>query len=117
MLHIGTAGWTIPKQHLGLFPQSEDAAKLSHLMRCASGLNCVEVNSSFHRPHRRKTWERWAASTPGDFRFAVKVPKAVTHTAKLRNTGSLWLTFLEEVSGLGEKLGPLLVQLPPKADV
>lgn len=113
-LHIGTAGWTIPKQHLALFPATNEGEPLTHLERCASGMNCVEVNSSFHRPHRRKTWERWAATTPGNFRFAVKAPKAITHTAKLINTGALWAEFFEEVSGLGDKLGPLLVQLPPK---
>ena len=66
----------------------------------------------------RKTWERWAQSTPDNFRFAVKVPKTITHTAKLVNTGGLLQTFLEEARGLNagpiEKLGPLLVQLPPK---
>ncbi len=76
-------------------------------------LSCVEINSSFHRPHMRKTWERWAASTPNDFRFAVKVPKTVTHTAKLVNTGAFLQRFLDECMGLGEKLGPLLIQLPP----
>lgn len=60
-----------------------------------------------------KTWERWAACTPDDFRFAVKVPKTVTHTAKLINTGALLVDFLAQARGLGPKLGPLLVQLPP----
>ncbi len=106
---IGTAGWTLPKQHTHLF-----AAEGSHLERCASGLNCVEVNSSFHRPHMPKTWARWAACTPDDFRFSVKVPKTITHTAQLINTGALLVEFLDQVRELGEKLGPLLVQLPPK---
>ncbi len=116
-LRIGTAGWTLPKQHAHHFAAPAPGEKLSHLERCASGFNCVEINSSFHRPHMRKTWERWAACTPAGFRFAVKVPKTITHEAKLRNTGALLQTFLDEVSGLNEgpeaKLGPLLVQLPP----
>jgi len=107
-LRIGTAGWTLPKQHAHLFP-----AQGSHLERCAQTLNCVEINSSFYRPHRRKTWERWAASTPADFRFSVKIPKSITHEVKLANCGALLQTFLNEVRGLGNKLGPLLVQLPP----
>lgn len=105
---IGTAGWTLPKQHAHHFP-----AEGTHLVRCAAGLRCVEINSSFHRPHMRKTWERWAACTPEDFRFAVKMPKTVTHQAKLVNCGALLQTFLDEARGLGHKLGPLLVQLPP----
>lgn len=107
-IHIGTAGWTLPKQHAHLF-----AAEGSHLERHASMLNCVEINSSFYRPHMLKTWQRWAASTPANFRFSVKLPKTITHTAKLRNAGGLLQTFLNQVQGLGEKLGPLLVQLPP----
>lgn len=114
-IRIGTAGFTIPKQHAGLFPAAEvEGTKRSHLQRCAEVLHCVEINSSFHRPHRRSTWERWAASTPEDFRFSVKVPKTITHEAKLAGTGGLLATFLSEATGLGEKLGPLLVQLPPK---
>lgn len=113
-LFVGTAGWTVPKQHLALFPALAQEANLSHLERYASRFRCVEINSSFHRPHRRATWERWAATTPDDFCFAVKAPKSVTHTAKLVNTGGVLLEFFEAVRGLGDKLGPVLVQLPPK---
>jgi uncharacterized protein YecE (DUF72 family) len=115
-LRIGTAGFTLPKQHAHHFPDplAPTGEKLSHLQRNSALLSCVEINSSFHRPHRLKTWQRWAASTPPHFRFSVKIPKTITHQAKLINTGSLLQTFLDEVRGLGEKLGPLLVQLPPK---
>lgn len=112
---VGTAGWTLPKLHAHHFPSEG-----THLQRYAASLSCAEINSSFHRPHMRKTWERWAASTPDDFRFAVKLPKTITHTAKLINTGGLLQKFLDEVRGLNaglvEKLGPLLVQLPPKLE-
>jgi uncharacterized protein YecE (DUF72 family) len=111
-LHIGTAGWTLPKDHAHAFPPPGDE-KLTHLQRYADRLPCVEINSSFHRPHQRKTYERWAATTPPNFRFSVKLPKTITHTAKLHNTGALLQTFLDQATGLGEKLGPLLIQLPP----
>jgi uncharacterized protein YecE (DUF72 family) len=110
----GTAGWTVPKQHLPLFPPLSERTFLSHLERYATRLRCVEINSSFHRPHRRATWERWAAATPDGFRFAVKAPKAVTHTAGLVNTGAALLEFFHGVRGLGNKLGAILFQLPPK---
>lgn len=110
---VGTAGWTIPRQHQLLFSALAEGEKPSHLDRYASRLSCVEINSSFHRPHRHATWERWAAATPDDFRFAVKAPKAITHTAKLVNTGSALLDFFDAVRALGEKLGPVLIQLPP----
>jgi uncharacterized protein YecE (DUF72 family) len=105
---IGTAGWTLPKAHALHFPPNG-----SHLGRYAQTLTCVEINSSFYRPHLHKTWERWAASTPPAFRFSVKIPKSITHTAKLKNCGALLQTFLDQARGLGPKLGPLLIQLPP----
>lgn len=106
---IGTAGWTLPKQHADHF-----SASGTHLERYARVFNCVEVNSSFHRPHQRKTWARWATCTPPGFRFSVKLPKAITHEAKLHNCGARLQAFFDEVSALEEKLGPALIQLPPK---
>ncbi len=115
-IHIGTAGWTLPRDHASAFPPPGDA-NLTHLQRYADRLHCVEINSSFHRPHLRKTWERWAASAPPNFRFSVKLPKSITHAAKLRNCGALLQTFLDQATGLNAgpvpKLGPLLIQLPP----
>src|SRR5580698_2401904 len=96
---IGTAGWTLPKEHAAAFPSEG-----SHLERYSVIFNCVEINSSFHRSHMRKTWERWANSTPPDFQFSVKVPKAITHSARLIDCGAPLQTFFEECSGLGEKL-------------
>lgn len=110
---IGTAGWRVPKQHAALFSMRE-GKDVSQLERYASRLRCVEVNSSFYRPHRRATWERWAATTPAHFVFAVKAPKAITHAAELVNSAVALLEFFDSVRGLGDKLGPVLVQLPPK---
>src|SRR3954449_13476072 len=104
---IGTAGWSIPKEHAAPFPPTR-----SHLERYGAVFNAVEINSSFYRPHRRATYERWAASVRDGFRFAVKMPKAITHERRLRDAGELLNRFLSEVAGLGPKLGPLLVQLP-----
>jgi len=111
---LGTAGWTVPKQYLPLFPALHKGAKLSHLELYAGRLPCVEINSSFHRPHRRATWERWAAVTPDSFHFSAKAPKAVTHAAKLVNAGGALQEFFDAVRALGKKLGPVLFQLPPK---
>jgi uncharacterized protein YecE (DUF72 family) len=107
-VRIGTAAWSIPKEHAAPFPTAG-----SHLERYAAVLNAVEINSSFYRPHRTATYERWAASVPEDFRFAVKVPKAITHERRLKDVDDVLDRFLSEVGGLGSKLGPLLVQLPP----
>jgi uncharacterized protein YecE (DUF72 family) len=76
----------------------------------------VEINSCFYRPHRLATYERWAASVPDEFRFSVKLPKVITHTARLVDSARDLDRFLGEVAGLGKKLGPILVQLPPSLE-
>lgn len=107
-LRIGTAGWSVSSRYAEQFPPGG-----SHLERYAQRLNAVEINTSFYRPHQRKTYERWAQSTPDGFAFSVKVPKVITHEARLKECGALLDRFLGEVAGLGDKLGVLLVQLPP----
>ena len=105
---IGCAGWSIPKAHTAAFPTEG-----STLERYAQVFDCVEVNSSFHRPHRPATWRRWADSVPADFRFAAKMPKAISHECRLRACDGLVTAFLDQVGELGGKLGWLLLQLPP----
>ncbi|MDB5597481.1 MAG: hypothetical protein JWM36_4442 [Hyphomicrobiales bacterium] len=107
-IFIGTAGWSIPKIHQDGFPQTG-----THLERYGSTFQATEINSSFYRHHRRSTYERWAASVTELFRFSVKVPKTITHSGQLAVTSELD-TFLSEIGGLGTKLGPLLLQFPPK---
>jgi uncharacterized protein YecE (DUF72 family) len=105
---IGTAGWSIASQYAGRFPDTGFA-----LERYAHRFSCVEVNSSFYRSHRPATWMRWAAIVPEDFRFAVKMPRTITHERRLRDCDDLIARLIEETAGLGAKLGVLLVQLPP----
>lgn len=109
MIRIGTAGWSVHSRYAAVVP-----AGGSHLARQSRVLDAAEINSSFYRPHRRATYERWAASTPPGFRFAVKVPKAATHTARLIDCEAIVDRLLDEAGGLGDRLGVLLVQLPPK---
>lgn len=106
-IRIGTAGWSLYRAGEA-FP-----AEGTVLERYAARFNAVEVNTSFYRPHQKKTYERWAASTPEDFRFAVKVPQAITHERRLVGVDDLLARFLDETDGLGAKRGPLLIQLPP----
>jgi uncharacterized protein YecE (DUF72 family) len=105
---VGCAGWSVPRDVQAIFP-----ADGSHLQRYASRLNAVEINSSFHRPHSRATYERWAAAVPAGFRFSVKLPRTVTHDSRLMATEALLDDFLAQAQGLGDRLGCLLVQLPP----
>lgn len=108
-INIGTAGWGIPRQAAGDFP-----AEGSALARYASRFPAVEINSSFHRPHRLTTWERWRNDTPGEFRFSVKLSKVITHERKLADFEEPLADFLAQAETLGEKLAVVLVQLPPK---
>ena len=108
-LFVGTAGWSLDRRYAAHFP-----AAGSHLERYSRTLSAAEINSSFHRPHRRSTYERWAASVPEHFRFCVKLPKTITHERRLVGCESLLDAFVAEAAGLGPKLGCMLVQLPPK---
>jgi uncharacterized protein YecE (DUF72 family) len=107
-IRIGTAGWSVPKSIAARFP-----AGGTHLQRYARGLNAAEINTSFYRPHKPETYARWAASVPDGFRFAVKIPREITHTRKLASATAPFTTFLDQAQALGDRLGPLLVQLPP----
>jgi uncharacterized protein YecE (DUF72 family) len=107
-VRIGCAGWSLRSEYAAEFP-----GEGTHLERYARRLPAVEINSSFYRPHRPETYARWAASTPEHFRFAVKVPREITHTRRLVDVEEPLSRFLSEAGELGPKLGPLLVQLPP----
>ena len=107
--HVGVAGWGLSRAVAGRFP-----AEGTHLQRYAAVLPAVEINSCFYRHHRPETYAKWAASVPPGFRFSVKLPRAITHEASLEAWEPVLGRFLGEVSLLGEKLGCVLVQLPPK---
>ncbi|MFT3886166.1 MAG: DUF72 domain-containing protein [Flavobacteriales bacterium] len=108
MFHIGTAGWALRSDLLTLFGGTG-----THLERYARHFNAVEVDSTFYRLPRPGTIERWAASTPPDFRFAVKMPKEITHVHRLVQVSSGLKYFCDLLAHFGARCGPVLVQLPP----
>lgn len=108
VVRTGTAGWSIASAHRGLFGPGDSA-----LARYATRFDVAEINSSFHRPHRRETYARWADTVPARFRFAAKLPRTITHEQRLRGALPLLDAFLAQAGGLGDRLGCLLVQLPP----
>jgi uncharacterized protein YecE (DUF72 family) len=107
-IRIGTAGWTIPRLWRERFPHDG-----SQLERYAARLSAVEINSSFHRPHRPDTYRRWADSVGPGFRFAAKLPKEITHQRRLIDAEEPIRAFADQVAGLGGKLAVVLIQLPP----
>ena len=84
----------------------------SHLERYAALFDSVEINTTFYRLPKAETLVKWKDMVPAHFRFAVKLSKEITHIGRLRQLEGLPL-FVERVQLLEEKLGPILVQLPP----
>jgi uncharacterized protein YecE (DUF72 family) len=107
-VRMGCAGWSILSRHAPLFGDGD-----SHLARYATRFDAVEINSSFYRPHAAGTYARWASAVPRRFRFSVKLPKTITHDARLKGAGAQMSRFADEIAGLGTRLGGVLVQLPP----
>lgn len=105
---VGCAGWSLPRAVHEAFGAGDSA-----LLRYATRLPMVENNSSFYRPHQPSTYARWAVSVPEGFRFAVKLPREISHERRLRDAMQPFEQFLDGVLELGGKLGPLLLQLPP----
>jgi uncharacterized protein YecE (DUF72 family) len=107
-VRIGCVGWALPADVQDRFPPGA-----SHLQRYAEVLDAAEINSTFHRPHRHATFERWAASVPDTFGFSVKLPKAITHERRLSDVDEALRAFFDQCSPLGERLRCVLAQLPP----
>jgi uncharacterized protein YecE (DUF72 family) len=108
---IGTSGFQYAEWKGNFYPEDLPAAKM--LPYYAERLNTTEINYTFHRIPAAKTIDNWNKLTPINFRFALKAPQKITHWAKLRDCGDTMRYFFDVASGLGEKLGPILFQLPP----
>lgn len=108
IIRIGCAGWSVPRVDAASFAMGG-----SHLQRYAGRFDCVEINSSFYRAHKPATYARWAASVPAGFRFAVKMPRTITHDLRLVGSRPLLDAFFSGIGALGASLGCVLIQLPP----
>ncbi|MDB4980091.1 MAG: hypothetical protein JWM82_843 [Myxococcales bacterium] len=105
---VGTAGWSVPRAVAARFPIEGSA-----LARYAQRFSGVEINSTFWRRHQPGTFARWHDTVPTGFEFSLKLPRTITHDARLRGARALLREFFDDIAGLGKKLGPLLIQLPP----
>jgi uncharacterized protein YecE (DUF72 family) len=108
---IGTSGFQYSEWKGNFYPEDLPAAKM--LPFYAERLSTTEINYTFHRIPAPKTIDNWNALTPRNFRFALKAPQKITHWSKLRECADTLRYFHDVVSALGEKLGPVLFQLPP----
>lgn len=114
---IGTSGFQYPEWKGTFYPEDLSAAKM--LPFYADRFSSTEVNYTFRRIPSEKTIDNWSKQTSAEFRFSLKAPQKVTHFAKLRDCDDTLTYFYKVVSALGQRLGPILFQLPPslKKDV
>jgi uncharacterized protein YecE (DUF72 family) len=110
-IRIGTQGWNYPAWVGPFYPSGTRAADFLRVY--ARALGTVEVDSTFYAVPPVRTVQGWAERTPKGFRFALKLPREITHERKLRGTESLLAEFCDRVSLLDEALGPILVQMGP----
>lgn len=108
---IGTSGWHYKHWKGPFYPAGIPDDQL--LTFYADKFRTVEINNTFYRLPEEDTLRQWGDATPEGFVFAVKAGRYLTHMKKLKDAGPPLLTFLDTMSLLGKKLGPLLFQLPP----
>lgn len=109
---IGTSGWQYRDWRGRFYPPQLPVSRW--LEAYAAAFATVESNAAFYRLPERRTFEDWAARTPPDFVMAVKVSRYLTHIRRLREPAQAVARFVDRVAGLGAKLGPVLLQLPPQ---
>ncbi|ROQ90950.1 DUF72 domain-containing protein [Desulfosoma caldarium] len=110
-VRIGTSGWNYPHWKGRFYP--EDWPKARWLDFYAMQFDTVEVNATFYRLPKPETFDGWKQRTPEDFCWAVKANRFITHIKRLRDVEEPLVRFYRCVSKLGDKLGPILLQLPP----
>jgi uncharacterized protein YecE (DUF72 family) len=108
---VGTSGWQYDDWRGRLYPPG--LPKRLWLERYAECFDTVENNNAFYRLPRRETFESWRDRTPDGFVMAVKASRYLTHIRRLKNPAEPVERLLGTAQGLGAKLGPILLQLPP----
>lgn len=111
MIYVGTSGFSYPEWKKIFYP--ERLSTKEYLSFYGARFRTTEINNTFYRSPSSEMCSTWATQVPADFRFALKVNRKVTHQKKLQNVDEEMSWFLRGASSLGDKLGPLLVQLPP----
>lgn len=112
MIHVGTSGYSYPHWRGILYPERLPVSRW--LERYASVFSTVELNATFYKLPTVRAIARWRATTPEGFVFACKGSQYLTHRKRLRDAGEGLRRYFELIDALGEKLGPVLFQLPPQ---
>ena len=111
MIVLGTSGWQYRDWRGRFYP--EKLAQAKWLEHYATRYCTVEINNAFYMLPKLETFEKWRERTPDGFCFAVKMSRYLTHIKRLKEPAEPVDRFLRHASGLGPKLGPVLLQLPP----
>lgn len=107
----GTSGWNYSGWRGSFYPEGLPARQF--LSFYASRFETTEVNYSFYHLPRVSTYEKWKAETPDGFVFALKASRFISHVKRLGHVREPWAEFVRRARALGDKLGPILLQLPP----
>ena len=110
-IHVGTSGWSYDHWKGPFYPDTLPGNRM--LAFYARYFHSVEINSSFYRLPEKKSLQHWYECTPDDFLFAAKASRYITHMKKLGDPHKSVPVFLKRIDLLGDKLGPILFQLPP----
>ena len=110
-LYAGTSGFSYQEWHGAFYPEEMPAA--DRLAYYVVRLPAVEINQTFYRMPRASLLTAWAKQVPDAFRFAVKASRKITHLKRLADVGDETKYLVDTARALGEKLGPILFQLPP----
>src|SRR5918997_5855164 len=114
-LYLGTSGWQYRHWRETFYPKG--LAQVRWLEYFMERFQTVEINNAFYRLPPKETFEKWRARTPDDFVFAVKANRYLTHIKRLKESDEIVARYMENVVGLGPKLGPILIQLPPNLKI
>src|SRR5262249_27493146 len=109
-VRLGTQGWSYDDWNGTFYPPG--AKQEDRLPFYALVFDTVELDSTFYGPPKPTIARSWARHTPAGFRFAAKLPREITHDALLRDSAPALTAFARAMEPLGDKLGPLLVQMP-----
>lgn len=112
MLYVGTSGWQYPHWRRVFYPQK--LPQREWLRYFGARFQTVEVNNTFYNLPERSVFEHWREQSPRDFVFALKMSRFLTHLKRLHDPHEPVQRFLERADALGAKMGPVLLQLPPR---
>lgn len=111
MLYLGCPVWSYKGWVGKFFPKHAPASDFLRIY--SQKLNCVEGNTTFYATPSPDIVVRWSQETPESFRFCPKISRSISHSARLDASKSELSTFVERMRGLGMRLGPMFLQLPP----